>query len=151
MLRIDLRQNSSIYFIQVYTVSWVQELRNSLEKFFKNSHRKIRVRKDIIMCLMNQEPYGKLLILFGTGFTKLKIKVHRSWLRGGKAKQVSIVVFVVNLGNIYSWWQPVDGQILQWNTPHFLLSVPMAKQGEFYFLRCLLLPKALQGYFSLNL
>lgn len=54
------------------------------------------------MCLMSKEPYEKLLILMGTGFTKLKPKSTQI-LTKGKKKEVSILGFVVNLGNIYSW------------------------------------------------
>lgn len=54
------------------------------------------------MCLMSKAPYEKLLIFMGTGFTKLKPKSTQI-LTKGKIKEVSILVFVVSLGNIYSW------------------------------------------------
>lgn len=100
------------------------------------------------MWLMNQEPYGKLLIITGTGFTKLKPKSTQvlAWLQGGK----SAFLFLLLIFAIFTDGHglPVDAQILQWNTPNFPLLVSSTKKGEIS--RSPLLPKALRGFLALT-
>lgn len=151
MPEIDFWCNFRICFIQAHTVFWAWGLTKSLAKLLKNSHRKIRVRKNVIMCLMNQEPYGKLLILLRTGFTKRRPKSTQvlAWLCGGK----SAFLFLLLISAVFTDGHglPVHIQILQWNTPNFLLLVSSTKKGEISFSRSPLLTKALQGYFGFNL